>query len=73
MHIPIAYTYEADVHCPACCRVKFGDEYEDIPDARDSEGNPIGALFGWDEWYDVGCGNQTLSCGDCGKIIDEYE
>lgn len=40
---------------------------------RDSEGNPIRPIFSIDEWYDIGYGNQTLTCGDCGAELDTYE
>lgn len=75
MHDPIAYAYEADHHCPGCAFQAFGqDEHGFVPeDARDSEGNPIGAVAPWDEWWNVGEGNQTLSCGTCGGEIDTYE
>jgi hypothetical protein len=72
---PIAYTYEADHHCPGCAAAAFGvDEDGGIPEsAEDSEGNPIGAVAPWDEWQNIGEGSQTLACGTCGGIIDEYE
>ena len=68
MHDPIAYTYEADNHCPRCAEERFGPDCEGI----DNDGNSVGAIFPWDEWYNVGEGNQTLSCGTCREIIDEY-
>ena len=66
---PIAYAYEADYHCENCTRKRFGPACE----GTDNEGNSVGALFSWEEWFDVGYGNQTLACGDCGAILDEYE
>lgn len=65
---PIAYTYEADYHCENCTRERFGDDCE----GTDGEGNPVGAVFSWDEWYNIGEGTQVLACGDCGAILDDY-
>ena len=67
-HDPIAYTYEADTHCPACAFERFGrNERGFIAESPtvDNEGNPIGAVFSWDE-YDEG-----LYCGDCHGTIRE--
>jgi hypothetical protein len=69
----IAYTYEADHHCEACTAARFGPECEGI----DGEGNEVGAVAPWDEWYanDVYEGNATatLACGTCGEIIEEIQ
>lgn len=65
---PIAYTYEADWHCPDCAIERFGREPGTSwvrDDAIDSEGNPIGALAPWDEVLD------SLYCGTCGELIYE--
>ena len=72
---PIAYTYEADHHCPGCALERFGeDEHGFVPaDAVDGEGNPVGAVTPWDEWYSIGDGNQTLVCGTCLDAIAAYE
>jgi len=73
---PIAYTYEADAHCPACAIARFGaDELGFVPEsARDRNGNPIGAIFPWTEWYDYNSPEpETLACGTCGGIIDEVD
>jgi hypothetical protein len=77
MHDPIAYTYEAAHHCPGCTFERFGQDENGFPpeSARDSEGNSIGALAPWDEWYDVDSdegGVQVLVCDDCGGTIDTY-
>jgi len=64
-YAPIAYTYEADMHCPACARARFGDALDD-PDTEDSEGNPIGAIAPWDETDADG-----EYCGDCGREVAE--
>jgi hypothetical protein len=72
---PIAYTYEADYHCPYCTKKRFGvDEHGYPPEtSKDSEGNQLGALAPWDEWYDIGYGSQSIYCGTCGDLIDRYE
>lgn len=65
---PIAYVYEADYHCPACTEERFGrgtDGYI-ASDAVDSEGNSVGAVFSWDEWWEPSSPEpETLYCGDC--------
>jgi len=92
MRPPIAYTYEADTHCPDCAVARFGAESICPPDcafdhrdgahwfypwppedARDSEGNPIGAIAPWDDW----CNGEdealcTLACGDCLAVLDTH-
>lgn len=76
MYEPIAYTYEADYHCPGCAFEAFGqDEFGTVPEsAVDSESNPIGALSPWDEWYEPSIeGPQTLACGTCGGVIEELD
>jgi len=70
-HAPIAYTYEADHHCPTCTEARFGkDERGDIAGegSEDSEGNPIGAIFSWDEWSTEP--GDTLACGNCHDVLD---
>jgi hypothetical protein len=64
---PIAYTYEASEHCPACAEARFGtDERGDIASGvLDNEGNEPGAVFSWDEW------DRALTCGTCGEAITE--
>lgn len=59
-HDPIAYTYEADIHCPECAEKRFG------PGAHgtDREGNEVGAVAPWDETSPEG-----EHCGTCGKEI----
>ena len=76
MRDPIAYTYEADTHCPSCALDRFGPEpgrgwVRD--DATDAEGNPVGAVFPWDEWCESSePGRAILACGTCGDILDEH-
>lgn len=76
---PIAYTYEADHHCPACAESRFGRDSRGYIDGTDNEGNPIGALAPWDEWHVCSEYLQDfeppaiLACGTCGRIIDEHD
>lgn len=62
---PIAYVYDADTYCEECTVKKYGSTEGD-----DSEGNPIGAQFSWDEWWDGGPLCEVLSCGDCHTVLD---
>lgn len=66
-HDPIAYTYEADHHCPACTEERFGRGANGFiaSESTDSEGNAVGAVFGWDEWLQLDGSCETLNCGDC--------
>ncbi len=81
MQDPIAYTYEADHHCPACAIARFGSGDNGIgadrwpPEtARDNEGNPIGAVAPWDEWFEPSeVRVQVLTCADCGRELARYE
>jgi hypothetical protein len=77
MHDPIAYTFEADAHCPACTIARFGAEPGRSwarEDARDSEGNTVGAIAPWDEWCDPReAGRVVLWCGTCSGIIEEHD
>lgn len=78
MHAPIAYTYEADYHCPDCTEDRFGrtddgfiaGQNDDGTEATDGEGNPVGAIFSWEasEWADTG-----MHCGDCLTEIVEAD
>lgn len=73
---PIAYTYEADYHCPSCTEARFGrDEWGWIGgDAEDDEGNPVGAVAPWDEWWEPSeTGPQSLVCGTCREVVLELE
>lgn len=66
-HDPVAYTYEASTHCPEDTAARFGvDPQGFIPeDARDNEGNPVGAIFPWDtsDWP------EGIYCDDCGAEL----
>lgn len=75
---PIAYTYDADVHCPDCAFKRFGmDGNGFVPTgSTDSEGNEVGAIPPWDEWYADFVdepGHHVLACGTCGREIDALE
>lgn len=61
MNDPIAYTYDADVHCPDCSFSRFGRDLNGfVPETeRDSDGNPIGVIAPWDSEI------EHLSCGTC--------
>ena len=58
-HTPIAWQYDAAVHCVSCAEAKWGAALHD-EESVDGEGNPIHPIFDWDEvnW----CGE---SCGTC--------
>ena len=71
----IAYTYDADVHCPACADAAYAagrlvrsgrqGEYDEhgLPMSLiDSEGNPVRPVFSTDE-------HDFTSCGDCGAPL----
>lgn len=76
---PIAYTYEADYHCPDCAETRFGGTRRDggyfiAEDCEDAEGNPIGIVAPWDEWWDPTYEEvQTLTCGTCGAELDTIQ
>ncbi len=63
---PIAYTYEADVHCWGCSILRFGPDPSGTgyvrEDAVDSEGNGIGVIAPWDE-------TEYTHCGTCGEEL----
>lgn len=71
----IAYTYDADVHCPACTRFDSGSKRLTLPiqvpmsaldehglheSLVDREGNPVHPVFSTDE-------TDFTHCGDCGS------
>ena len=68
---PVAYTYEADHHCPACAEARFGPGVEGI----DNEGNAVGAVFPWhvsDMIHDhvsTGVEWHGLTCGTCREVF----
>lgn len=69
----IGYTFEADVHCPACTARAVaegrlvpaadpqGTDEHGLPYAlRDREGNPVHPVFEGDSWQ---------QCGRCGEPL----
>lgn len=70
----LCYTYDADYYCAVCAKAQFGtDDHGFVPeDAKDSEGNKIGAVFTWDEWYNFDEGEQQINCADCTGFIAIY-
>jgi len=66
----IAYTYEADVHCPACTKYRFGrlawmgapDECGVPESAVDRESNPVHPVFVTDE-------HDFTHCGTCRQAL----
>jgi len=73
-HDPIAYTYEADYHCPDCAEKRFGRGEDGwiAQDAEDNEGNPVGVVAPWDEWQQGDQAVEILRCGTCERVIEEY-
>jgi hypothetical protein len=72
---PIAYTYDADYHCPACAIARFGSDNGRWPamNATDYEGNGLGVIAPWDCWWQGTGETEILGCSDCGTEIDRYE
>ena len=72
---PVVYTYEADYHCEERAAERFGFDAHGFITGTDTEGNEVGIVAPWDEWYDAYEGNDhaTLACGTCGAVIDELE
>ncbi len=65
---PIAYTYEADIHCPDCAEARFGRGPDGFIASLaaptlpiDREGNLVGAVAPWDEWHS--CNDYDLRPG----------
>jgi len=70
----VGFTYDASVHCPRCASARFGSEIMDHMDGFvDREGNEPGVIFDTSEWFEPSIREpQTLSCDDCGEVLDEY-
>jgi hypothetical protein len=69
---PVAYAYDAALHCPECARERFGtcpDGWIACPDhgAEDRESNAPGAVFPWDS---MPCHS---ACADCGEPLPGSE
>lgn len=63
----IAWTFDADIHCCACTRKRFGPDVETAdPAPEDSEANEIHPIFASDETDPSG-----EYCGDCGVEVAE--
>lgn len=67
----LAYTYEADIHCPDCALERFPGEpndkrdYHGVPiEAQDREGNTITPVFSTDEIL-----KEDAHCGSCHKEL----
>ena len=60
---PIAYVYDADIHCPKCAEYAS----KNLDNAEDSEGNPVGVIFNGDSWE-----YKDSYCGTCGDPIIRY-
>lgn len=70
-HAPIAYAYDAAIHCPDCALARFGRcQHGSMADncvyceITDSEGNSVHPVFSWDERQPEGEG-----CDDCHEWI----
>lgn len=70
---------DADItltHAPGIISLGKAIELEII---RDSEGNAIHPIFSTDEWHNYSGEDenddtpQTLTCSDCGVVLDTYE
>ena len=63
----VGFTWEADIYCLDCTRERFGEPSDPVSpwlDVADSEGNPVGAVFPFDEF------DYAPHCGGCGTPID---
>lgn len=58
----IAWTFEADIHCPECALKRFGPALHNV-DTKDSDGNPLHPVFSTYELEPGTC------CGDCLEVI----
>lgn len=69
MTLPIAYSYEANLHCCGCAEKRFGLE-PGRPwvneDAVDNESNPVRPVFSQDYIDDL----DPLTCGTCEGVIE---
>lgn len=78
---PIAYSYNADVHCVDCARRRFWEyipatpfDANGVPEgALDNDGNTIHAVLPTDELptdlTDGEGGSHTMNCGTCRAVI----
>jgi hypothetical protein len=59
MYTPVAYTYDAAMHCASCADKKFNGE---LDAATGDDGEQVAALYSWD----LAC---KESCIDCGSVL----
>lgn len=52
---PIAYTYDADQHCPDHAAERFGTDEHGNVYGTDTEGNEVHPVFSWEETDDSYC------------------
>lgn len=71
-HDPMAYTYDADTHCPDCALARFGRDADGWITGTDREGNAVGIVAPWDEWQATFDRCQVLACGTCGAQMDDW-
>ena len=64
MFEPVAYTFEADLHCPECASARFGGRGGE--GAVDREGETVKPVYPYHE-----CVEHDWLCGDCGELIKE--
>lgn len=71
----IAWQYEADTHCPACAKLRFGSALRDpAREPVDAEGNRPHPVWDFDQWCDEDQnGEVILACCDCATVIDRHE
>lgn len=66
----VAWTYEADIHCPDCAEGRWGEQglRQALGDKglEDREGNLVRPVYGWDSDDYI-----TESCGDCHEPFDD--
>ena len=77
-NIPIAYAYDADIHCESCSIRRYGIDGPGRPwvreNAVDREGNPVHPVFPDDApWTYSPDGSHRLWCGTCGECIETHE
>jgi len=75
----LAFTYSADHYCDDCLtkKVNPSGRTDSCPawwECRDSEGNMVGAVYDYDEWWEPSITDeiQYLACGDCEEILDTH-
>lgn len=65
---PVAYAYEAALHCPTCTQTRFGycatHDHVNTCSTVDREGNALWPVFTWDSDY------LGEYCDDCREALD---